>query len=210
MKRFTRPRLFLFLLTALFSLHNSLASESSAGSIKVEVGDDGLHKQPWFLESFLDLREDLAEAQASGKRFAVIWEQKGCPYCEQVHTKNFTIESANRYVRDNFVMVQLNLWGDREVTDFDGEVLPEKELARKWGVVFTPTVHFFVEEHELQPDKAGSGQLASVMPGYFRPFHFVSMFEYVRERRYENQHFQKYIAEKVQAYRQQGKAIENF
>lgn len=210
MKRFTWPQLFLFLLTTLFSLHSALASESPAGSIQVEVGDDGLHKQPWFLESFLDLREDLVEAQASGKRFAVIWEQKGCPYCEQVHTKNFTIESANRYVRENFVMVQLNLWGDREVTDFDGEVLPEKELARKWGVVFTPTIHFFVEAHELQADKAGIKQLASVMPGYFRPFHFVSMFEYVRERRYEKQHFQKYIAEKVQTYRKQGKSIENF
>jgi thioredoxin-related protein len=191
-------------------LHSALASESASDAPHVEVGDDGLHKQPWFLESFLDLREDLAEAQTSGKRFAVIWEQKGCPYCEQVHTRNFTIESANRYVRDNFVMVQLNLWGDREVTDFDGEVLPEKELARKWGVVFTPTIHFFVEEHELQPDKSGIKQLASVMPGYFRPFHFVSMFEFVRDRRYEKQHFQKYIAEKVQAYREQGKSIENF
>ncbi len=210
MKRYARPSIFLFLLVFVYFTNAASASESATHLPPVEVGDDGLHKQPWFLESFLDLREDLAEAQGAGKRFAVIWEQKGCPYCADVHTKNFTIEPVNRYVRDNFVMVQLNLWGDREVTDFDGEVLPEKELARKWGVVFTPTVHFFVEQHELQPDRAGNKQLASVMPGYFRPFHFISMFEFVRERRYEKQHFQKYIAEKVQAYREQGKAIENF
>ncbi len=188
----------------------AMASEPATHGSNVEVGDDGLHKQPWFLESFLDLREDLAEAQASGKRFAIIWEQKGCPYCEEVHTRNFAKETINRYVRDNFLIVQLNLWGDHEVTDFDGEVLPEKELARKWGVVFTPTIHFFVEKHELKSKQPGSKQLASVMPGYFRPFHFISMFEFVRDRRYEKQHFQKYIAEKVQAFRKDGKSLEDF
>jgi len=28
------------------------------------LGDDGLYEQPWFLQSFLDLREDLEEAAA--------------------------------------------------------------------------------------------------------------------------------------------------
>ena len=36
------------------------------------MGDDGLHKQDWFLESFLELPEDLAEATAQGKRFAIL------------------------------------------------------------------------------------------------------------------------------------------
>ena len=209
MKRNPWFRFFLLLLMPLFSLSMASAAEPADDGAKVELGDDGLHKQPWFLESFLDLREDLAEAQAAGKRFAVLWEQKGCPYCAEVHTRNFTVESINRYVRDNFVVVQLNLWGDREVTDFDGEVLAEKELARKWGVVFTPTIHFFVEKGELKPGQSGNKQLASVMPGYFRPFHFLAMFEFVRERRYEKQHFQKYIAEKVAAYRKEGKAVDS-
>ena len=29
--------------------------------------DDGLYKQPWFLESFLDLSDDLEEAAKEGK-----------------------------------------------------------------------------------------------------------------------------------------------
>jgi len=32
------------------------------------LGDDGLHRQPWFLESFLDLPDDLTAAQERGKR----------------------------------------------------------------------------------------------------------------------------------------------
>ena len=34
------------------------------------------------------------------------------------------------------------------------------------------------------------------MPSYFRPFHFLTMFQYVRERRYEDVMFQKYLQEK--------------
>ncbi len=172
-----------------------------------EVGDDGLHKQSWFLESFLDLREDLAEAQGKGKRLAIMWEQKGCPYCAETHTKNLAIKEISDYIKANFEVIQLNLWGDREVTDLDGEVTTEKKLARKWGVVFTPTIHFFVEENELQDGKPGIRQIAAVMPGYFKPFHFVRMFEWVKERRYENQHFQKYIAEMVEKYRKEGKNV---
>ena len=40
--------------------------------------DDGLYRQPWFLESFLELADDLEAAAASGKRFAVMWELRGC------------------------------------------------------------------------------------------------------------------------------------
>jgi len=171
----------------------------SAESIKPILGDDGLYHQSWFLTSFMDLKEDLAEAQAEGKRFAVLWEQKGCPYCRDLHTINFADPKINKYVRENFVVLQLNMWGDREVTDFDGETLPEKAIARKWGVVFTPTMQFFVEESELKAGKGGRDQMVWMMPGYFRKGHFLGSFEFVKERIYEKRHFQKYIGEKLAA-----------
>lgn len=165
--------------------------------IEPMLDDDGLYKQSWFLSSFLDLREDLSEAQSAGKRFVVLWEQKGCPYCRDLHTINFADPKINRYVRENFVILQLNLWGDREVTDFDGETLPEKEIARKWGVLFTPTMQFFVEQYEVKPGKGGREQMVWVLPGYFRKGHFLGSFEYVKHRIYEKQHFQKFIAERL-------------
>jgi hypothetical protein len=33
--------------------------------------DDGLYKQPWFIESFLDLSDDLEAAHKDGKRFGL-------------------------------------------------------------------------------------------------------------------------------------------
>ena len=49
------------------------------------LGDDGLHKPTWLRDTFKDMREDLAEANAEGKRLMIIFEQRGCIYCKEVH-----------------------------------------------------------------------------------------------------------------------------
>jgi hypothetical protein len=40
----------------------------------------------------------------------------------------------------------MNLFGDVEVTDFDGTTLSEKDMAVRWGVMFTPTLIFLPEQ----------------------------------------------------------------
>ena len=107
---------------------------------------DGLYTQSWFQLSFLDLREDFNEAKAAGKRFAVVFEQRGCPYCIKMHNEILSRRYINDYVRQNFHIVQLDLWGAREVTDFDGRNMSEKDLAERWGVIFTPTVVFYKDD----------------------------------------------------------------
>ncbi|MGB0749693.1 MAG: thioredoxin family protein [Magnetospiraceae bacterium] len=186
--------------------HPAGATESPE-RIEPLINDDGSPTQPWFLNSFLELPEDLQEAEAAGKRLAIIWEQRGCPYCREMHYVNFAKPEINSYIKDNFAVIQLNIWGDREVTDFDGEVVTEKNLARKWGVVFTPTIHFFGKESEIKEGQPGSAQLVAMMPGYFKPYHFISMFEYVKKDRYTSQHFQKYIDEKFRALREKGEDV---
>ena len=85
------------------------ADEPDASGAPVEpiLTDDGLYTQEWFLESFLDLAEDLDEAKTEGKRFAIMWELKGCPYCKETHFVNFADPEVNAYVRDNFEILQL-------------------------------------------------------------------------------------------------------
>ena len=111
-----------------------------------ELGDDGLYKTDWMRDTFKDLREDLEEANAEGKRLALIFEQRGCVYCDKMHKEVFPRPEIARMIKDNYFVVQLNLHGDIEVTDFDGETLSEKDMARKWGILFTPTVMFLPEE----------------------------------------------------------------
>lgn len=188
------------LLAALFWL------ASGPVAAETRLGDDGLYTQDWFATSLLDLRDDLTEAAAAGKRLAVIWEQKGCPYCRDLHTINLADPKAADWIRQRYHILQLNLFGDREVTDFDGKVLPEKELARRWRVTFTPSILYFPETLEQTRGKPGHEIEVARMPGYFRPFHFISMFEYVWDKRYAgDQDFQRYIHEKAAANQAAGR-----
>lgn len=156
-------------------------------------GDDGLYHQTWFNNSFLDLREDFAEAKAEGKRFAVIFEQRGCGYCIKMHTDVLARKYINDYVRENYRIVQLNLWGDREVTDFDGTVMSEKELARRWAVVFTPWIVFFKEDISKIEAKWGQELEVMRMGLGMGPGTFYDMFTWVRIKGYESdEHFQRF------------------
>src|SRR2546430_8791541 len=69
--------------------------------------EDGLYHQSWFQLSFLNLKEDFSEAKAGGRRFAVLFEQRGCPYCLKMHTEVLAQKYINDYVRENFTIVQL-------------------------------------------------------------------------------------------------------
>lgn len=158
------------------------------------TGEDGMHIQSWFTESFLDLGEDLAEASANGKRLVVVWEQRGCPYCKRMHEVNLRIPRLVNSIKDNFSVIQLNMWGDREVTDFDGEVLSEKELANKWSVMFTPTLSFYPESKDMVPGQNGKESEVLRIPGYFKPFHFYFLFKYVKSNGYKQEpSFQRWL-----------------
>ena len=164
----------------------------------LEVGDDGLHKTPWMQDTFKDLREDLEEANAEGKRLVLFFEQIGCIYCTKMHKEVFSKEKVSNYINDNFFVVQLNLHGDIEVTDFDGDVLPEKDIAQKWGILFTPSILFLPPE----VDSSSSAQQAAVamMPGAFSAGTTLDLFTWVREERYlldNGEDFQRYHARMV-------------
>jgi len=158
-----------------------------------EMGDDGLHKAPWMKDTFKDLREDLEEANAEGKRLMVIIEQRGCIYCKKMHEEVFPQPEVAALLNDDYFVVQLNMFGDVEITDFDGESLTEKEAMAKWGVLFTPTMMFFPEEvEEGQP--ANRAAIAT-MPGAFGKFTTVNLLQWVLDHGYEgDEPFQKYHA----------------
>ena len=164
-----------------------------------ELGDDGLHKAAWMRDTFKDLREDLTEANAEGKRLVLMFEQRGCIYCSKMHKEVFSRDEMKAYIADNYFVVQLNLHGDTEITDFDGEVLSEKAAARKWGLLFTPSVLFLPEE---VPETLTAQQAAvAVMPGAFAFGTTLDMFTWVNEKRYlldNGEDFQRYHARRIQ------------
>jgi thioredoxin-related protein len=173
--------------------------------------ENGLYRQTWFAETFLDLRDDFAEAKAANKRFAIIFEQRGCPYCIKLHTEILPQKYINDYVRQNFFIVQLDLWGARDVTDFDGTKMSEKALAERWGVIFTPTIIFYKDDLAGLEGKWGR-ELEAIerLPLSYGRDTFYDLFVWVRTKIYErDKSFQRFhiarIAER-EALKAAGKA----
>ena len=181
---------FLFtLLTAVF-LGNMAAAAT--------VGDDGLHIQPWIRDTFKDLQEDLDEANADGKRLAIFFEQRGCIYCTKMHESVYPDPELSDYIDENFFVIQLNLHGDLEVVDFDGDTLTEKQIARKWGILFTPSVIFLPEE--VEEGQTAIQSAVAMMPGAFSRGTTLDMFTWVNEKRYaldSDEDFQRYHARRI-------------
>jgi len=159
------------------------------------LGDDGLHKTDWMRETFKDLGEDLAEANAEGKRLMVIIEQRGCIYCKKMHEEIFVVPKIDQYIHDNYFVVQINMFGDLEVTDFDGTTLPEKDMVRHWNALFTPTILFFPTE--VDAGTSANQAAVATMPGAFGKHTTFNMFNWVVEEGYlGDESFQKYHARK--------------
>ncbi|MFU0505533.1 SoxW family protein [Pseudaminobacter sp. NGMCC 1.201702] len=169
-----------------------------------EIGDDGLHKEAWFSMTFRDIAEDIASAKEEGKRLAIVFEQRGCIYCAAMHEKLLSDPEVRDFIEANFKVVQYNMFGDEEVTDLDGEKLTEKTAARKWSVVFTPTILFLPEE--APEGKTAAEAAVATMPGAFGKWTFLHMFQWVSEKGYEGEeHFQKYHARMLEELRAAGR-----
>ena len=204
----------LILLAGLIALSVSSIADPASTAIAAEakrfepvVTDDGLLAQPWFLTSFLDLKEDHAEAMANDKRFAVIWELRGCPYCKVLHTTNLARPNIQKLAHSNFEILQLNIIGSRKVVDFDGEELTEKQLARKHGVRFTPSMQFF---GKTVSEETGAKNEVARMAGYYKPFHFYTLLEFVSSGAYERTKFRQYLKRKYRTLVAKGVDVEKW
>jgi thioredoxin-related protein len=176
------------------SLTGALVLPSGRGaSAQAVLTEDGLYREPWFLESFLELADDLEGAAEKSRRFAIVWELRGCPYCRETHLVNFAKPEITDFVKAKFDILQLNIIGAREVVDFDGEKTSEKRLAEKYGVRFTPTFQFFPERSAgLATRKPREREVARAQ-GYLLPEHFLALFKFVSERAYEKGSLRDYL-----------------
>ncbi len=130
-----------------------------------KIGDNGLYKQDWFHQSFLEFNDDAIEASESGKYLMVLIEQAGCAYCRELHRVNFQNEKILKNLRDNFLIVHLYLWGSREVVGLDGLSYEERNWVLRDDVVFTPTPLIY----EAIPN--GEGKELFRMTGYVKRFY---------------------------------------
>ncbi len=166
------------------------AAGAEADSVTSLEFDDAPLAEPlehpaWFKDSFLDLRHDLEEAVAAGKRGIVVYfGQRRCPYCKMLLQNNFGLADIETYVRGHFDVVPIDIWGLREVTDLEGRVLTERDYSLREGTNFTPSLLFY----------DAKGTLALRLRGYYPPYTLRAALEYVADGHYEREAFNAYLA----------------
>jgi len=140
----------------------------------------------WFKISFMEFEEDVAEAAEEGKRLMLLFHQNGCPYCNAFVEKNLAQKDIEERLKSDFDVIELNLWGDREVVSVSGTTYSEKAFARALNVQFTPTVLFLTE----------TGELALRLNGYYGPDQFRLALDYVSNKMESELSFADFINSK--------------
>jgi thioredoxin-related protein len=139
----------------------------------------------WFKPSFLDLRDDLQEARAAGKRGLILYfGQKHCAYCKKLLEENFVREDIAAYTQKHFDVIALDIHGSREVVTPAGERITEMEWAKQLDGYFTPSLLFLNLE----------GEAALFLRGYYPTYTFMAALEFVADAHYQNEAFQAFIA----------------
>ncbi len=135
-----------------------------------QIGDEVL--PPVFVETLLELPDDAAQAAKSGKRLLLYFGQVGCPYCKELMQTSFTQKAIVEQTAKHFLPIAFNIFGDREVTWFDGKLRSEKDLATFLKVQFTPTLLLLDEK----------GNIIGRINGFYPPHRFSAALDYSARR----------------------------
>lgn len=146
--------------------------------------EEAIEHPDWFKQSFLDLKQDLAEAQAAGKTgIAVYFGQSNCAYCKALMEMDFGKPDIAAYTQEHFDVISINIWGSREVIDPQGNSLNEREYAVRESTNFTPSFIFY----NL------SGEQALRLRGFHPPYRFRAALKYVAEGYYQRERLRDYM-----------------
>lgn len=162
---------------------NDTALTDSQASHQEEIVD--ITYPDWFKTSFMELEEDILEAQEVGKRLMLVFHQPGCPYCNALVEQNLSQKDIEETVKSNFDVIEINMWGDLEVVNVDGVEFTEKTFAEYLKVQFTPTVLMYHSD----------GSIAMRINGYFPPDKFRASLEYVINEDTDAKSFNEYLAD---------------
>ena len=137
----------------------------------------------WFYDSFLNLEDDIEELAEKNKQLILFIHQDNCPYCHLFITKNLKNENLKNRLLEHFEIVDINMFGDREIVDVDGKEYNEKEFAKKHKVQFTPTIIFF--------DTKGKQILR--LNGYANIKNFNTAIDFIRNKKYKSMTYNEYL-----------------
>jgi thioredoxin-related protein len=98
-----------------------------------------------FSQTLGDFRDELALAREEGKSgILIFFEMDECPWCHRMETTVLNQPGVQAFYREHFAVFQVDVEGDVEIVDFEGNTTTMKEWATKvHRVRATPVFAFF-------------------------------------------------------------------
>ena len=121
----------------------SAALLATGFAVTAEVArDPGQH---FFNDTFGDFSEELQTARDSGKKgILIMFEMDECPFCHRMKATVLNQPDVQEYFRENFLIFPVDIEGDVEITDFQGNATTMKDFAfKQYRVRATPVFAFF-------------------------------------------------------------------
>ena len=148
----------------------------------------------FFNQTFGNFSEELARAREEGKQgILLFFEMDECPFCHRMKQTVLNQPRVQDYYREHFLSFSVDVGGDLEIIDFQGEPMSEKDFAFKQNRVrATPVFQFYNLEGE--PVARFTGATSGVEE-------FLWLGEYVAEGRYQELPFTRYKRERGQTSR---------
>ena len=100
--------------------------------------------QYFFEQSLGDLTEELEIARDAGKKGVfVFFELADCPFCHRMKQTVLNQPEVQDYYRQHFHSLAIDIVGDIELVDFQGNDTTQKRFAQAHRVRATPLLAFF-------------------------------------------------------------------
>lgn len=100
--------------------------------------------QYFFEQSLGDLTEELEIARDEGKKGVfVFFELSDCPFCHRMKQTVLNQPEVQAYFKSHFHSLAIDIVGDIEIVDFQGNDTTQKEFAQAHRVRATPLLAFF-------------------------------------------------------------------
>ncbi|PYG03221.1 thioredoxin-related protein [Thioalkalivibrio sp. ALE21] len=102
-------------------------------------------EEHFFQPTFGDFQEELDLAREEGKKgILIFFEMDACPFCHRMKNQVLNQPQVQDYYREHFAIFTVDIEGDVEITNFDGETRRMADFAtRDFRVRATPVFQFF-------------------------------------------------------------------
>ena len=171
-------------MTALLALLAMLATFTLPASA-AELRD----AQSFFNLNMGDLKAELAEAKADGKKaLLVVFEQQGCPGCRHMRTQVLNRKDVQDFYRANFANLALDIWSSVPIRDLASREQTEKAYAQAVKIKGTPTFIFY--------DLTGK-EIVRIFGTIETPEEFLLLGQFVASGAYKTRDFAQYRTAKT-------------